>query len=148
MKIVKFSDEGGEEILRKLSMPLDEHDFGPQLNKQVEDMFKVLGETEHGIALASPQVGIHLRLFVMYQNDKKKVIINPEILKMKGDFNYNEGCLSFPSEYKKRKRYKQVRLKYQDLDGNWHRELFRSLDAFVVQHEIDHLDGKLFIDEE
>lgn len=146
MKILKYEDGGkSAETLRAVSTPIEsfENGFGELFN----EMFNALKETEAGVALACPQVGVNKRAFVMNTSDcPYMIIINPEIISKKGDMKYLEGCLSFPNQHIEKTRCKRVRLRFQDVKGNFHKKLFNKFDAIVVQHEIDHLDGILFID--
>lgn len=144
MSIVKFEEEGGEEILRKVSEPVT--DFSEM--KQLEDrLVNTIRGSELAIAIASPQIGVHKRVFTMNTKDNPWLtVINPEFIEATGRMKYNEGCLSFPGQYVRKKRKQFVKLKYQDVNGEFQERMFNGVDAVVVQHEIDHLDGKLFID--
>lgn len=108
-----------------------------------------------GIGLAAPQIGKNVQVFVMRYKNKLKVVINPKILKIskktiKSKDNMGkkimEGCLSTPNYYGNVSRPSKVKLKYLDLDGKYKVEDFTGLSAHIVQHEVDHLKGILFID--
>jgi peptide deformylase len=108
---------------------------------------------EPGIGLAAPQLGEAIRLIVMDtewtgEDGEKQpaVMINPEILSREGDITWNEGCLSVPDFNADVERSARVRVRYRDLDGNVHEEDASELRAVCFQHELDHLDGVLFID--
>ena len=106
-----------------------------------------------GVGLAAPQVGVLSRVFVMDATRDPQaercpmVLVNPEITWTSGDLNtYEEGCLSIPEQYAEVTRPKQVRLRWLGLDGKTHEEEFDDLWATCAQHELDHLNGILFID--
>ena len=112
-----------------------------------------------GVGLAGPQVGKSLRIFIvdtspMAENkeepelkDFKKVFINPIILEQWGDpWNFEEGCLSLPNIREEVMRPSGLRIEYYDQDWNLHEEEYNGIRARVIQHEYDHLDGKLFVD--
>ncbi len=106
-----------------------------------------------GVGLAAPQVGVMKRLFVMdcvkdpEAKPRPMVLMNPEVTWTSEASNvYEEGCLSIPEQYAEVERPAEVRVRWLGLDGSAHEEHFGGLWATCVQHEIDHLDGKLFID--
>ncbi len=116
------------------------------------DMLEVMYD-EPGIGLAAPQVGEAIRLIVMDTDwtgedgeRKPGVMLNPEILAREGEVTWNEGCLSVPDFNADVERAASVRVRYQDLDGTTHEEEASELRAVCFQHELDHLDGVLFID--
>jgi peptide deformylase len=121
------------------------------LRAKVRAMFALMYEAK-GIGLAANQVAIPLRFFVLnltadpQQPDQEKVIINPEIVKRHASIEEEEGCLSFPSLYAKVKRAKKIRFRYYDLAGGLVEEEAEDLFSRAVQHESDHLDGRLFVD--
>lgn len=127
-------------------------DVSDDLRKLADDMLTTMYEAP-GIGLAAPQVGVLTRMLVMdcVKGDaappRPMVLLNPEVLDRSDDMNtYEEGCLSLPDLYADVTRPAQVRIGWLDLDGNPQEEEFDGLWATCVQHEIDHLDGKLFID--
>ena len=106
-----------------------------------------------GIGLAGPQVGVLERIIALdcHKSDEEPsrplVMLNPQVVSGSDELNtYEEGCLSIPDQYADVTRPKVVEVAWMDLDGNAHTETFDGLWATCVQHEIDHLDGKLFID--
>ena len=139
--------------LRLVSKPVAKIDAG--VRALVEDMFDTMYEAP-GIGLAAIQVAQPLRLITMDlakrdENGETKpeprVFINPEILASSEDLSvYEEGCLSIPEYYEEVERPAKVRVRFIDLDGKMHEEDAEGLFATCIQHEIDHLNGVLFID--
>jgi peptide deformylase len=136
--------------LKRRSVPVTE--VTDAIRQLAADMIEVMYD-EPGIGLAAPQVGEAIRLIVMDtewtgEGAEKKpgVMLNPEIVAREGDLTWNEGCLSVPDFNADVERSARVRVRYQDLDGNAHEEDASELRAVCFQHEIDHLDGVLFID--
>ena len=117
----------------------------------VREMFALM-YAHKGIGLAANQVALPFRFFVLNltadpeQKDQERVFINPEIVKRHSMLEEEEGCLSFPGLYAKVKRAKKIRVRYYDLDGNAREADAEDLLSRAVQHETDHLSGKLFID--
>ena len=128
----------------------------PEVTDEVRALGRDLLETMYhapGIGLAAPQVGVNLRVIVMdCVKDpevvaRPMVLVNPEVVWRSEDLNtYDEGCLSIPDIYYEIDRPAKVRVRWMDLDGAFQEEEFEGLWATCVQHEIDHLDGRLFID--
>jgi peptide deformylase len=123
-----------------------------ELRQLAADMIEVMYD-EPGIGLAAPQVGEAIRLVVMDTGwteegaeRQPKVMVNPEILARDGKITWTEGCLSVPDFQAEVERAASVRVRYRDLEGNEVIEDASELRAVCFQHEIDHLDGKLFID--
>jgi peptide deformylase len=117
-----------------------------------EDMLQTMYDAP-GVGLAAPQVGSGLRLFVMDcakepdATPRPMVLVNPEITWASEGMNtYEEGCLSIPEHFAEITRPSEVRVRWTDLDGSTREEEFSGLWATCAQHEIDHLDGRLFID--
>ena len=135
--------------LRLLSKPVAKIDAATK--QLVEDMFDTMYDAP-GIGLAAIQIGEPRRIVTMdlAKKDEPKepqVFINPELLSKSGDNNtHEEGCLSIPEYYEEVKRPAAVRFRYLDLDGEQHEIDAEGLLATCIQHEIDHLDGVLFID--
>ncbi|MEE9388090.1 MAG: peptide deformylase [Paracoccaceae bacterium] len=136
--------------LKKVAKPVGA--LTKDLRKLADDMLQTMYEAP-GIGLAAPQIGVLLRLFVMdcIKEDGAKpeptVLFNPEITWVSEELNtYEEGCLSIPDLYADVERPAEARVRWMDIDGNIQEEQFDGLWATCVQHEIDHLDGKLFID--
>ena len=141
--IVKFPDP----ILQRPAEPVTE--FDDELRKLVADMFESMYAAQ-GIGLAAPQIGVAKRLTVIDLSNKKEpkdkiVLINPEITLREGKQLEEEGCLSLPEIREKVRRAARVVVKAQDEYGNWSEREGTELLARAFQHEIDHLDGVLFI---
>jgi len=109
----------------------------------VRQMTKIMFEN-NGIGLAAPQVGILKRLFIMGNSDKLVVCINPQIIEGLEEYRDTEGCLSFPDLWLQVKRYKSIKVKYQDIAGNTIEATYSGLIGRVYQHELDHLNGVCF----
>lgn len=142
LEILEFPDPR----LRTVAKPVE--DFDPALAKLVEDMLETMYQAQ-GIGLAATQVNVHIRLLVMdtsEERDQPRIYINPEILAKDGLQVYEEGCLSVPGIYANVERADWVRVRAQRVDGATFEEELDGLDAVCLQHEIDHLNGKLFVD--
>ena len=117
----------------------------------LKDMLECMYQN-NGIGLAAPQVGILKRLIVIDCSDDRNKknplkLINPEIIDLsEEETEFEEGCLSLPKQYAKVIRPTKVKLKYKDVQGNLRSESFKGIEATCIQHEIDHLNGKLFVD--
>jgi peptide deformylase len=127
-------------------------DVTDALRELSRDMLETMYDAP-GIGLAAPQVGVLERLIVLdcvkgeNETPRPMVMINPEVVAMSDETNvYEEGCLSIPDQYVDVTRPAEVDVRWIDRDGKEHTETFSKLWATCVQHEIDHLDGKLFID--
>lgn len=135
--------------LKKTCDPISSIDS--DIRKLADDMFETMYDAP-GIGLAGPQIGVMQRIFVIDCADKEStpdplVMINPEITWTSEETNvYEEGCLSIPDIYEEVTRPKVIRMAYQDLDGKEQECEFDELYATAAQHELDHLNGKLFID--
>jgi len=123
-----------------------------ELRRLADDMLETMYDAP-GIGLAAPQVAVMSRLIVMdcaKEDDatpEPMVLINPEVVWTSDERSvYDEGCLSIPEQYAEVERPAEVEVSWMNLDGKTQRERFDGLWATCVQHEIDHLDGKLFID--
>ncbi len=143
MKIVHYPDP----ILLKKTNPVIE--FNKELGLQVKEMFQIM-EQEKGVGLAANQVGLDKSIFVVkipfVEQDLIRVFINPKI-SLSGDMvAINEGCLSFPDIQVEFPRFRTCTITYQNLDGSGHEETFSGIPSIVCQHEVDHLEGKTFID--
>jgi len=142
--IVKY----GDPVLEKQAEPITNFDT-PELNKLIEDMFESM-YAAHGVGLAAPQIGISKRIAVIdvtfkEDPDAKLVLINPEIIKLDGKQTQSEGCLSIPEFRENVSRAKQATIRAQDAKGKWYEKTGEELLARAFQHEIDHLNGKLYI---
>lgn len=140
----------GDEILRQKAKKITRIDN--HLIKLFEDMYETMKESD-GIGLAATQVGKRLQILVAdisevegYENTKPMIVINPKILLTEGEMEMEEGCLSLPGLRVNVRRPVKIKLKYNDLELKEHIEDFDGLMARVLQHEIDHLNGKLIID--
>jgi peptide deformylase len=123
-------------------------EFDSKLKTLISDMFETMYEAP-GIGLAATQVNVHKRLLVMDVSEEKnepKVLINPEILNSEGDEEMDEGCLSVPGYYETVRRAEKISVRAQDADGELFEFTADGLEAVCIQHEIDHLEGKLFVD--
>ena len=117
---------------------------------ELQSFFNALGETmikADGLGLAAPQTNRHIRVIAVNINERPQIFINPQITAKSWLKDVQEeGCLSIPNVYGPVKRHKKITLTYYDRQGRQHKEKFTGLTARVIQHEIDHLDGVLFID--
>ncbi|PKG58633.1 peptide deformylase [Shewanella sp. Choline-02u-19] len=142
LKVLRFPDER----LRTIAQPITE--FSAALQTQIDDMLETMYE-EKGIGLAATQVDFHQQLIVLDLQDeveRPKVFINLEITAKSGDFRNEEGCLSVPGIYAEVDRAEFVTIKALDRDGNEFTLEAEGLFAICLQHELDHLAGKLFVD--
>ena len=143
LKIVKYP----ESVLSQPGEPVTE--FNDELKKLVEDMFETMYASQ-GIGLAAPQVAVSKRVTVIDLSqgkdpEQKLVLVNPEIIFREGKQYEEEGCLSFPEIREKVQRASTVKVRAQDLNGKWFEMDGEELLSRAFQHEIDHLDGMLFI---
>lgn len=117
------------------------------LQELVDGMLEIMRD-EQGVGLAAIQVGISVNLLVVeLEPNNPLVFINPKIILASEDmFEWNEGCLSVPGYFEKRKRPKRITVQYNTIDGTERTQEFHGLYAFVIQHEMDHLNGKVFVD--
>lgn len=136
---------GNDEILKKRSREIEEID--DKIKELASDMMETMHKFE-GVGLAAPQVGILKRIIVidLYEEGTQYTLINPVIIKEKGEQIVDEGCLSFPNQYGKVKRPKEVEVVALDLNGKKIRIKAKDLLAEALSHEIDHLDGILFVE--
>ncbi len=144
----------GDTLLRKKAVEIDK-DY-KDLNILIENMYETMYNAD-GIGLAAPQVGLSIRMFIVdgtgmeeeepEMKDFKKVFINPEINETKGEkWEMEEGCLSLPGIRENVSRQDEVSITYYDEHWNKITETYKGFAGRVVQHEYDHLEGKLFID--
>jgi peptide deformylase len=142
LRILEFPDPR----LRKRAAPVEVVD--ESLRQLIDDMFETMYEAP-GIGLAATQVDVHRRLLVAdvsQEKDQPHVLINAEILEKDGSAVTEEGCLSVPGYYEEVERAEHIKVRYLDRDGNEQESEFEGLLAVCVQHEMDHLEGKLFVD--
>ncbi len=142
LPILRFPDER----LRTIAKPVTV--FDADLRQLVADMAETMYEAP-GIGLAATQVNVHRRVVVIDVSEDQKalqVFINPVIETVRGMQTYEEGCLSVPGVYDKVDRPSEVRVRYQDVEGHSRELETDGLLAICIQHEIDHLNGKVFVD--
>jgi len=142
LKIIEYPDPR----LRTKATPIDE--FNQALSQQIDNMFDTMYSAP-GIGLAGTQVDFHKRLFVIDVSEEKNtplVFINPEIKELRGVEQMEEGCLSFPGVYALVERADSLTIQAQDRDGHSFEMDADDLLAVCIQHELDHLQGKLFVD--
>ena len=144
----------GNPVLRKQSVEITLN--YPNLKELVSEMFETMYSAE-GVGLAAPQVGLNIKLFVMdthpfmesypEHTPVKKILINPVIEEEFGDpFSFTEGCLSVPDIHEDVIRKSEIRISYMDENGAIHKEHVVGMNARVMQHEVDHLEGRVFTD--
>jgi len=144
----------GQPILKKKAIDID-NNF-PELNGLITDMWETM-YSAHGVGIAAPQVGLSIRLFIIdsvqiMEKDNtsegiKKVFINAKIIEESGDlWAYEEGCLSIPNITGDVERQQKVRIQYLDENFIKHDEIYEGINARVIQHEYDHLEGVLFVE--
>ena len=135
----------GDEILKKKSREVEIID--EKLQTLIDDMIETMHKY-NGVGLAAVQVGILKRVIVidLYDDNGPIVLINPIIIKTKGEQEVDEGCLSFPNKFAKVIRPAEVVAEYTDREGKRMRVKAKELLAQAISHELDHLEGELFID--
>lgn len=142
----------GDPVLRQRAKDIEQ---GTDLKMLIDDMF----ETMHGasgIGLAAPQIGKSIRLFVVDgtvledeegMDDFRKAFVNPEILEEAGTpWEFEEGCLSIPNIRENVSRKERLKIRYYDENWSLHEEVYDGMKARIIQHEYDHIEGKLFVD--
>lgn len=142
----------GDPVLRKRAKDIEK---GTDLKELVNDMFETM-DAARGIGLAAPQIGKSVRLFVVDGTsledepdlkDFKKTFVNAVIMEEDGEpWGFEEGCLSIPNIREEVARPEKLRIKYFDENWNAYEEEFDGMKARIIQHEYDHIEGKLFID--
>lgn len=142
----------GDPVLRKKAKDIER---GTDILELVNDMYETM-HAAHGIGLAAPQIGKSVRLFVVDGTtledepklaDFKKAFVNPVILDEEGEpWAFEEGCLSIPNIREEVERPEKLRIKYFDENWNAFEEEYGGMKARIIQHEYDHIEGKLFID--
>ena len=154
----------GDPVLRKRGVDIDKNYAG--LGQLIADMFETMYEAK-GVGLAAPQVGRSIRLFIVDASpfaeeedddgnpveenaelkDFKKVFINAQIVEEDGEeWKFNEGCLSIPKIREEVERKPKITIEYQDENFKRHKETYEGIAARIIQHEYDHIEGKLFVD--
>lgn len=134
----------GDPVLKSKAAPIT--DVDGKLIRLVNEMFETLYESDLGIALAAPQIGVQKQIFVWDLDGEQQVIFNPEIVESDGEWIYDEGCLSIPGLYVEMVRPKTVLMRGIDIDGNVVEREADELEARMYQHELDHLHGVLMFD--
>ncbi len=142
----------GDAVLRKRAADIK---AGTDLTELISDMYETM-HAAHGIGLAAPQIGKSIRLFVVdgttlddepTLTEFKKVFVNAVMLDEEGKaWEFEEGCLSIPNVREEVSRHEKIRIKYYDENWTLHEEEFAGMQARIIQHEYDHIEGKLFID--
>jgi len=142
----------GDPVLRQRASDLEK---GTDVHQLVEDMYETMHNAS-GIGLAAPQIGKSIRLFVVdgtimddepNMADFKKVFINPVMVEETGEpWEYEEGCLSIPNIREKVSRKETLTIRYYDADWAQHEETYDGIKARIIQHEYDHIEGKMFVD--
>ena len=137
--------EQGDECLTKVCRPVTE--FNSRLHELLDDMVETLADA-NGAGLAAPQVGVLRRVCIVMDEDSEEYIelINPEIVAQSGEQTGLEGCLSVPGKWGIVTRPSWVRVRAQDRDGNWFEAEGEGLTARCFCHEIEHLDGHLYVE--
>ena len=135
----------GDEILKKKSREVEEID--EKLQILIDDMIETMHKY-NGVGLAAVQVGILKRVIVidLYDDKGPIVMINPVIIKTKGKHEIEEGCLSFPNQFAKVIRPEEVTAEYTNREGKKMKVVAKELLAQAIAHEVDHLNGEVFID--
>jgi peptide deformylase len=145
----------GDPVLRRKATSIEPEEY-PQIKQVIDDMYETMYGAR-GVGLAAPQVGLSMRLFVIDASvfadeepdlkDFKKTFINATILEETGEeWGFNEGCLSIPDIREDVYRKPTVKISYYDENWKHHEDTFSGLAARVIQHEYDHIEGKLFTD--
>jgi peptide deformylase len=145
----------GDPILKRKATAIERDEY-PHIKELVENMFETM-YAARGVGLAAPQIGLSMRLFVIDATpfsdddenlkDFKKAFINAKILEENGEeWAFNEGCLSIPDIREDIYRKPTLKISYYDEDWKHHEEIFSGMAARVIQHEYDHIEGKLFTD--
>lgn len=135
----------GDEILRKTAREVE------QVDDKIRELLQDMLDTMHkynGVGLAGPQVGILKRVIVidLYDGNEPLLLVNPKIIKTKGEQKVEEGCLSFPNQYAVMVRPKEVTVEALNQNGQKVKIVAKDLLAQALSHEIDHLNGVLFVD--
>ena len=143
---IRIIREEGDEILKKISKPVD------VIDDKIKELVKDMLETMHhynGVGIAAVQVGILKRVIVIhtdYEKEEPIVLINPVIIGQKGEQTVEEGCLSFPNKFAKVIRPEEVTVEALNENGKKFKITGKGLLAQALSHEIDHLNGEVFID--
>ena len=146
-EILTYPDPSLREVASSVADPAS-----PEVEQLIRDMADTMYDAP-GVGLAATQIGVGLRVAVTDTNWRKegesrdlRVWINPEITRMEGSASFEEGCLSVPEVYEDVERAASISVTWQDIEDSRHTADFEGFEAVALQHEFDHLDGKLFID--
>jgi peptide deformylase len=142
LKVLKYPDPRLHKVAEKVE------DFDAALIKFVDDMKDTMYD-QKGIGLAATQVDVHKRIIVIdVSEDKNEAItlINPTLMQFSGDQQYDEGCLSVPGFFETINRHENIKIQYQDIEGNLKELTANGLLSVCIQHEMDHLVGKVFVE--
>jgi len=134
----------GDPVLKAEASAITE--INGKIARLVDDMFDTLYDSDSGIALAAPQIGVQKQIVVWDIDDEPMALINPEVVESDGEFVYSEGCLSIPDLYVDILRPNKVLVRGVDIDGNMIEIEAEELMGRMLQHEIDHLHGVLMFD--
>ncbi len=139
INLVKSDDP----ILRTFCKPVE---LFPLDSNLIEEMFSLMSNN-NGVGLAAPQIGLDARIFIIKKDNFKGIFVNPKIIQF-GNINNNmtEKCLSLPNDIGEVSRPRKIKVEYQDENGNQKKSCFEGLVSRIFQHELDHLNGILFID--
>lgn len=133
----------GQPVLRKPAQAINK--ITPEIKALAQSMMETM-RNANGVGLAAPQVGYPLQLIVINVGEGDHILINPKIIEKSGKMNYNEGCLSLPGVFLETDRYAKVSVKARNLQGDTFTLEGTELLSVCLQHEIDHLNGTLFVD--
>ena len=136
-------------ILRKPCEPVRQ--FGAALEALISDLAQTMKGQSHGIGIAAPQIGVAKQVAIVdvsarVPEAQRLILVNPKVLELTNERVNREGCMSLPDYTANLKRYDSVRLRWQDEKGEAHEGTFHGIEAICIQHEVDHLNGVLFID--
>lgn len=143
LDIIKYNDFNYGKLREK---NIDVKKENPFLHQLIVDMFETLDYSKSGVGLAAPQIGKNLNLFVIKTPEFQEVFINPEIMLEGRIIQVKESCLSFPDMQFPVNRREFVKIKYFDKDWTLKFNQFKDILSIIIQHEYDHLKGKLIID--
>jgi len=143
LDVIKYGDINSNKLRQK---NVDVKKENPFLQNLIDNMFETLKYSRNGVGLSAPQVGHNLNLFVIKTQNFQEIFINPEI-KLEGlSIQVKEGCLSFPDLEFPVNRRERVQIKFYDRNWTYRLVEYKDLLSIVVQHEYDHLKGRLIID--
>jgi len=143
--IVLFPDSRLRQKAQKIAS------FGPNLRGLVDRMVQIMNQQKHGIGLAAPQIGILRQIAVVdvsarVSGAKLHILVNPVVLESKNEVLSHEGCMSLPEYTAPLKRHNRIKVEYWNENGQRMRKWTEGIEAICMQHEIDHLNGILFLD--